>query len=72
MKREERLKEPRTPFARLLRSLAADAMAVTHHDIDFSEPEAVHEIEQMEKRFGRTLRSYPYADFGAAPQRTKA
>lgn len=52
------ISEPRTPFQRLLRNLAEEAMAVTHHDISETEPEYANEVREMEKRFSRVLRSY--------------
>lgn len=48
----------KTPFEELLYDLADAAMKVTHHDIDPSEPEAIHEIQAMERRFRPILRSY--------------
>lgn len=49
---------PKTPFGELLHDLADAAMSITHHDIDPSEPEYIHEVEAMERRFRPILRSY--------------
>ncbi len=48
---EEPLAEPKTPLDRACRALADIALSVTHHDIDPSEPEAIHEIRIMERKF---------------------
>ena len=52
------LREPQTRFEELLRDLARVAMSVTHHDIDDREPEAIHEIELMERNFRAVLTRY--------------
>ena len=53
------LSEPTTERASFLRNLAEAAMSCTHHDCDPSiDIEGVHEIEEMERRFSKLLRSY--------------
>lgn len=54
----ERLPEPITLLDEAVRKLAEAAMSVTHHDIDSSEPEAIHEILAMERKFRPVLRRY--------------
>ncbi len=54
----ESLSTPRTPFAETLRRLADAAMSVTHHDAATDEPGYIHEVQIMENKFRRILRSY--------------
>ena len=56
--RGERLPEPVTLLDKAVRELSDIAMSVTHHDIDPSEPEAVHEMLSMERRFRPVLRRF--------------
>jgi hypothetical protein len=55
------LAEPRTPLQQLCRDLADAAMSVTHHDIGLHETEAVSEVQSMERKFRRLIRSYEAA-----------
>ena len=50
------LPDPKNSFQVLMRRLAEAAMSCTHHDIDHSEPEAIHEIVNMERRFSKILK----------------
>lgn len=50
------LREPKGFFQTTIRQLAEKAMQITHHDIDHSEPEAIHEIQAMERAFTNILR----------------
>lgn len=50
------LREPKGFFQVTVRRLAEAAMSVTHHDIDYAEPEAIHEIQAMERLFTLILR----------------
>jgi hypothetical protein len=54
--RAERLPDPVTLLDKAVRELSDIAMSVTHHDIDPSEPEAIHEMLSMERRFRPVLR----------------
>ena len=54
----ERLSDPVTLLDKAVRELSDIAMSVTHHDIDPSEPEAVHEMLSMERRFRPVLRRF--------------
>lgn len=50
------LREPKGFFQETVRRLAEAAMSVTHHDISNDEPEAISEIQSMEKKFTNILR----------------
>ncbi|MBM7046084.1 hypothetical protein [Rhizobium lusitanum] len=50
------LREPKGLFQETVRKLSEAAMSVTHHDIDYAEPEAVNEIQSMERMFTNILR----------------
>lgn len=50
------LREPKGFFQVTVRRLAEAAMSVTHHDIDYAEPEAISEIQAMERLFTSILR----------------
>ena len=52
----ERLKEPKTKMAILVRRLAERAMSVTHHDAADNEPGYIHEVQTMERKFTALLR----------------
>jgi hypothetical protein len=55
----EALTEPTTKFGRLIRALAKDAMSAIHHDLDDSEPEYVHEVQELERLFRLRFRRSP-------------
>ena len=55
---KEQLPEPITLLDKAVRELSDIAMSVTHHDIDPSEPEAIHEMLAMERRFRPVLRKF--------------
>lgn len=50
------LRTPKGFFQETVRRLAEVSMSVTHHDISHNEPEAIHEIQVMERRFTNILR----------------
>lgn len=52
------LRAPRTPFQRLVRELAEQAMSVTHHDASEYEAGYIHEVDSMERKFGPIIRAY--------------
>lgn len=52
----EKLKEPKTRMAILVRRLAERAMSVTHHDASDAEPGYIHEVQSMERHFTALLR----------------
>lgn len=54
----ERLPEPITLLDEAVRQLSDIAISVTHHDIDPSEPEAIHEMLAMERRFRPVLQKF--------------
>ena len=53
-----KLREPKTPFQRLVRELAEKAMQITHHDASEDEIGFIHEVDLMERRFGPIIRGY--------------
>jgi len=54
----EKLREPKGAFQEVVRRLAEEAIAVTHHDIGEHEPEYISEVRSMERRFTNVLRGY--------------
>ncbi|MFC7663661.1 hypothetical protein ACFQWF_14505 [Methylorubrum suomiense] len=66
------LREPKTPFQHLVRRLAETAMSVTHHDASEHEPGFIHEVAQMERKFGPIIRGYMAAQARSRRQQEPA
>lgn len=64
---QDKLREPRGRFQETVRKLAEAAMTATHGDIAEHEPEYIHEVQQMERRFTNILRGKLQARKGGTP-----